>query len=94
MALKTKMFTTAKLLLSGEGKKFVELRHRGATAYAISTNFTGLVVSHLDGVDADATAPPAKTKKNRHEEVMRITIHGLGLKITHAPGVNHHDLLL
>jgi hypothetical protein len=71
VALRTTVFTTAKLRLTDEAKKIAELRASGVTADAANLTFANLIKTYLDRVDADSGIS-AKTKQGRHDGVNRV----------------------
>lgn len=71
VALKTTVFTTAKLRLADEGKKIAELRAAGVTADAANLIFASLIKTYLERVDGDSSMS-VKTKQGRHDGVNRV----------------------
>ena len=71
VALKTTVFTTAKLRLADEGKKIAELRAAGVTADAANLTFASLIKTYLERVDGDSSMS-VKTKQGRHDGVNRV----------------------
>lgn len=71
VALRTTVFTTAKLRLTDEAKKIAELRASGVTADAANLTFANLIKTYLERVDADSGIS-TKTKQGRHDGVNRV----------------------